>query len=61
MVEIFKMIHIIDKVNLGKLFCIVEDRRTEQFVKIIRHVNSDIELLSAFKNKVVKLNKLSFK
>ena len=26
-IEVFKMIHGIDKVNLGKLFCVDEDRR----------------------------------
>ena len=28
MIEVLKMIHGIDKVNLGKLFCIDEDERT---------------------------------
>ena len=28
MFEVFKMIHGIDKVNLGKIFCIDEDGRT---------------------------------
>ena len=27
MIEVFKMIHGIDKINLGKLFCMDEDRR----------------------------------
>ena len=27
MIEVFKMIHGIDQVNLGKLFCIYEDER----------------------------------
>ena len=32
-IEVFKMIHGINKVNLGKLFCIDEDGRTrKQFV-----------------------------
>ena len=30
MIEVFKMIHGIDKVNLGKLFCIDEDERTRK-------------------------------
>ena len=30
MIEVFKMIHGIDKVNLGKLFCIDEDGRTRK-------------------------------
>ena len=30
MIEVFKMIQGIDKVNLGKLFCIDEDRRTRK-------------------------------
>ena len=29
-IEVFKMIHGIDKVNLGKLFCIDEDERTRK-------------------------------
>ena len=45
-----KMIHGIDKVNLEKLFCIDEDRRTRKYrlcLKIRRHVNSKVgELLS---------------
>ena len=33
MIEVFKMIHGIDKVNIGKCFCIDEDGRTrKQFV-----------------------------
>ena len=43
MMEVFKMIHGIDKVNLGKVFCIDEDeRRTRKHslcLKIRRHVN----------------------
>ena len=41
MIEVFKMIHGIDKVNLGKLFCIDEDGRTRKHslcLKIRRHV-----------------------
>ena len=30
MIEVFKMIHGIDKVNLGKLFCIEEDERARK-------------------------------
>ena len=47
MIEMFKMIHGIDKVNLGKLFCIDEDERTRKHslcLKIRRHVNSNIGL-----------------
>ena len=46
MIEMFKMIHGIDKVNLGKLFCI-DDRRTRKhslYLKIRGHVNSNIGL-----------------
>ena len=32
MIEVFKMIHSIDKVNMGDLFCIDEDRRIRKFV-----------------------------
>ena len=45
MIEVFKMIHGIDKVNLRKLFCIDEDRRTRKhslYLKMRRHVNSNI-------------------
>ena len=45
MIEMFKMIHGIDKVNLGKLFYVGEDRRTRGYgfcLKIKRHVNSNI-------------------
>ena len=41
MIEVFKMIHGIDKVNLGKLFCTDEDGRTRIYslsYKIRRHV-----------------------
>ena len=41
MIEVFKMIHGIDRVNLGKLLCIDEDRRTREHslcLKIRRHV-----------------------
>ena len=47
MTEVFKMIHGIDKVNLGKLFYINEDRKTRKHtlcLKIRRHVNSNIRL-----------------
>ena len=46
MIEVFKMIHGIDKVNLGKLFCINKNKRTRKYclcLKIKRHVNSYIE------------------
>ena len=41
MIEVFKMIHGIDQVNLGKLFCIDKDRRTRKHslcLRIRRHV-----------------------
>ena len=47
MIEVFKMIHGIDKVNLGKLFGIDEDERTRKYslcLKIRRNVNSNIGL-----------------
>ena len=47
MIEAFKMIHGIDKVNLGKLSFIDEDRRIRKHslcIKIRRHVNSNIGL-----------------
>ena len=47
MIEGFKMTHYIDKVTLGKPFCIDEDKRTRKHslcLKIRSHVNSDIEL-----------------
>ena len=45
MIEVFKMIHGLFKVNLGKLFCIDEDGRTRKHslcLKIRRYVNSNI-------------------
>ena len=45
MMEVFKMIHGIDKVYLVNLFCIDEDGRTSKHnlcLKIKRHVNSNI-------------------
>ena len=39
MIEAFKIIHSNDKVNLAKLFCIDEDRRTRKIVR--SHVNSE--------------------
>ena len=42
MTKVFKVIHGIDKVNMGKLFCIDEDERTSLCLKIRRHVSSDI-------------------
>ena len=47
MIELFKMIHVIDKVNLRKLFYIDEDGRARKYslcLKIRRHVNSNIIL-----------------
>ena len=47
MIKLFKMIHDIDKVNLGKLFSIYEDRRIRKHslcLKMRRHVNSNIGL-----------------
>ena len=46
-IEVFKMIHGIYKVNLWKLFCIDEDERTKKHrlcLKIRRHVNLNIGL-----------------
>ena len=45
MIEVFKLIHGIDKVNLGKVFCLHEDGRTRKYclcLKIRRYVNSNI-------------------
>ena len=42
MIEVFKMIHGIDKVNLGKLFNTVYPDKTRKYslhLKIRRHVN----------------------
>ena len=40
MIEMFKMIHGIDKINQEKLFCIDGDGRTRKHcLKIRRHVN----------------------
>ena len=42
MIEVFKMIHGMDKVNLVKLFCIDEDERTREHslcLRIRRHLN----------------------
>ena len=53
MIEVFKMIHGIDKVNLGKLFNMDEDRRTRGHnfcLKIKRHVNLNIGLNFFTKN-----------
>ena len=47
MSEVFKMIQAIEKVNLGKLFCIDEDGRTRKHslcFKIRNHVNSNTGL-----------------
>ena len=45
MVEVFRMICGINKVNLGKLFCVDEDKRTRKHgfgLKIKKHENSNI-------------------
>ena len=55
MIEVFKMIHVIEKVNLRKLSCIKEDGRTRKnslCFKIRRHVNSNIGL-NVFKRRVI--------
>ena len=46
MFKVFKMIQVIDKINLGKLFCIDENGRTRKQIclKIRRHVNTNIGL-----------------
>ena len=46
MIKVFKRIQGIDKVNLGKLFCIGEDKRKENIdcLKIRSHINSNIRL-----------------
>ena len=47
MIEVFKVIHGIDKVNLEKLFCMNENRRTRWlgfYLKIKSYVNSNIRL-----------------
>ena len=47
MIEVLKMIHDINKVNIGKHFCTDEDRRTRQHslcLKSRRHLNSNIGL-----------------
>ena len=51
MSEVFKMIQAIEKVNLGKLFCIDEDRRTRKHsfcLKIRRHIKSNIGFIFFF-------------
>ena len=47
MIEVLKMTHSIDKINLGNLFSIDEDGRTRKrslCLKIRSHVNSNIRL-----------------
>ena len=47
MTEVFKMIHVTEKVNLGNFFCIDEDGRTRKHsfcLKIKTHVNLNIIL-----------------
>ena len=54
-IEVFKLIHCMVKVNLGKLFCIDEDGRTKKHslcLKIRRHVNSNI-WINCFTRKVI--------
>ena len=44
MIEVFKIIHGTDKINLRKFFCVYEDRRTRKYslcLKTKRHVNSN--------------------
>ena len=58
MIEVFMMIHGIDKVNLGKLFCLDEDGRTRKHnlcLKIKSHVNSNIGL-NFFARRVINYN-----
>ena len=55
MIEVFKTIHGMDKVNLGKLFCVDEDEGTRKHsfcLKIRRHVNSNI-LLHFFNRRAI--------
>ena len=45
MIEVFKMIHCMNKVNLEKLFCLDKDERIRKvFLKIRSHINSNIQL-----------------
>ena len=56
MIGMFKMILDMDKVNLRRFFCINEDERTRKqclFLKIIKHVNSNIRL-KLFTRRVIK-------
>ena len=62
MIEVFKMIHGIDKVNQGKLFCLDEDRRTRGHgfcLKIKRHLNSNIGLYLFTRRVINYSNQLS--
>ena len=43
-IEVFKMIHGIHKVNLGKLFCIDEDRRTRKHSLCLRNLSYEERL-----------------
>ena len=55
MIEVFKMILSIGKVNLGKLFCIDEDERIRKHslcIKIRRRVNSN-NILKSFTRRVI--------
>ena len=47
MIEVFKITHGINRVKLGKLFCLDEDERTRKYslcLKMRRYVNSNIRL-----------------
>ena len=55
MIEVLKMTHGIDKVNLGKLFFIDENGRTRKYcscLEIKRHVNLNIGLINFFTKRV---------
>ena len=57
MIEVLKIIHGMDKVNLGKLFCIDEDERTRKhslYLKIRSPVNSNMGL-KFFTRRVINL------
>ena len=62
MIEVFKIIHGIDKINLGKFFGVDEDRRTRYSfcLKIKRDINSNVGL-NFFTRRVINYwNKLSY-
>ena len=61
MIEVFKMINGMDKVNLGKLFSIDEDGRTRKHslcLKIKRQVSSNIGLNFFTRRVITYWNKL---